>query len=93
MDAYAAGLLARPEVEEVVVFGSFERDTYAPGSDLDVLVVLRESRLPIRERAGEYRPLRFPVPVDLFAFTRTELDARRESPMATAFHASRWRYR
>lgn len=91
-DAYAAVLLARPEVEEVVVFGSFERDTYAPGSDLDVLVVLRESPLSIRDRAGEYRPVHFPVPVDLFAFTRSELEARRASPMAEAIHASRWRY-
>jgi len=92
MDAYAAVLLARPEVDEVVVFGSFERDTYAPGSDLDVLVVLRESPLGIRERAGEYRPLHFPVPLDLFPLTRSELAARRDSPMAQAFKASRWRY-
>jgi predicted nucleotidyltransferase len=92
MDAYAAVLLQHPEVEEVVVFGSFERHTYAPGSDLDVLVVLDESPLPIRDRAGEYRPARFPVPVDLFAFTRSELEARRDSSMAQAFHASRWRY-
>ena len=36
MDDYARKLLATyPEVEEVVVFGSFENDTYAPGSDID----------------------------------------------------------
>jgi predicted nucleotidyltransferase len=93
MDAYAARLLARPEVDEVVVFGSFERDTYAPGSDLDVLVVLRELPHSIRDRAGEYRPVRFPVPVDLFAFTRSELEARQASPMTQAFQTSRWRYR
>jgi uncharacterized protein len=93
MDAYAARLLARPEVDEVVVFGSFERDTYAPGSDLDVLVVLRELPLSIRDRAGEYRPVRFPVPVDLFAFTRSELEARQASPMTQALEKSRWRYR
>lgn len=93
MDAYASVLLARPEVEEIVVFGSFERDTYAPGSDLDVLVVLRESPLPIRDRPAEYRPARFPVPVDLFSFTRPELESRRGSPMAQALDASGWRYR
>jgi predicted nucleotidyltransferase len=93
MDAYAAALLARPEVDEIVVFGSFERDTYAPGSDLDVLIVLRESTLTIRDRAAEYRPVHFPVPVDLFAFTRSELEARRHSPMTQAFDSSRWRYR
>jgi uncharacterized protein len=93
MDAYAVVLLARPEVEEVVVFGSFERDTYVPGSDLDVLVVLRESPLPIADRPGEYRSAHFPVPLDLFPFTRLELEARRDSPMTQALEASRWRYR
>lgn len=93
MDAYAAALLVCPEVEEVVVFGSFERDTYAPGSDLDVLVVLRESTLPILDRPAEYRLLHFPVPIDLFAFTRAELESRRGSPLSQAFEASRWRYR
>jgi predicted nucleotidyltransferase len=93
MDAYAARLLLRPEVEEIVVFGSFERDTYAPGSDLDVLVVLCESSLPIRDRPGEYRPVRFPVPLDLFALTRSELETRQDSPMTQALEKSRWRYR
>ncbi len=92
MDEYAALLLARGDVEEVVVFGSFERGTYAPGSDLDVLIVLRDSTLPVRDRAAEFMPPSFPVPLDLFPFTRAELDERRGSPMTSAFGASRWRY-
>jgi uncharacterized protein len=92
MDAYAAALLARVEVEEVVVFGSFEQGTYAPGSDLDVLVVLRDAPLPLHDRPEQYRPARFPVPLDLFAFTRAELEARRHSPVVRAAQASRWRY-
>src|SRR3990167_4864548 len=71
VDAYAAELLQRPEVEEVVVFGSFETDTYAPGSDLDVLIVLRVSALPIHDRAAHYRGGALPVPLDLFPFTRS----------------------
>jgi len=93
MDAYASTLLARAEVEEVVVFGSFEQGTYAPGSDLDVLIVLRESSLTIGDRPAEYRPAHFPVPLDLFPFTRAELEARQGSPMSVAFDSSRWRYR
>jgi len=35
MDEYAREVLAtHPEVEEIIVFGSFENDTYAPGSIL-----------------------------------------------------------
>jgi predicted nucleotidyltransferase len=93
MDAFAADLLRRREVDEVVVFGSFETDTYAPGSDLDVLIVLRESELAVWDRPGEYRPATFPVPLDLFPFTRAELAARAGAPFARALDASRWRYR
>lgn len=93
MDGYAAALLQRPEVEEVVVFGSFETDTYAPGSDLDVLIVLKESPLAIRDRAAGYRGGPFPVPLDLFPFTRAELRARADAPFIRALDASRWRYR
>ena len=50
MDAYAARLLAsRPEVEEIVVFGSFAKGTYAPGSDIDVFLV-QIGRASCRER-------------------------------------------
>lgn len=92
MDEYAAALLARPEVEEVVVFGSFERGTHAPGSDLDVMIVLRHSSLPVHDRVDTYRPVRFPLPLDLFPFTREELEQRRGSPIVRAAHASDWRY-
>lgn len=93
MDRYAAVLLARPDVEEVVVFGSFEKGTYAPGSDLDVLIILSHADRPVWDRAGDLRPPRFPVPLDLFAFTRDELVARSATPFARALHASSWRYR
>lgn len=93
MDRYAAELLERPDVEEVVVFGSFELGTYAPGSDLDVLIVLSRADRPPRDRAEDLRPRRFPVPLDLFPFTRDELIARRDAPFVKALEASSWRYR
>lgn len=93
MDKYAAELLSRAAVEEVVVFGSFASGTYAPGSDLDVLVVLTASDVAPWERAGSLRPsFAFPVPVDVFPFTRAELAARAETPFAAALTASSWRY-
>jgi predicted nucleotidyltransferase len=93
MDAYAAALLQRPEVDEVVVFGSFETDTYAPGSDLDVLIVLKASSLAVFDRAAHYRGGSVPVPLDVFAFTRAELQARADAPFVRALDSSRWRYR
>jgi predicted nucleotidyltransferase len=83
MDEYARDLLAEhPEIEEVIVFGSFENDTYAPGSDLDVFIVLRDASDRPRERIARFLPDRsFTVPVDVFPFTRSEMEERRDSPL------------
>jgi len=92
-DAYAAHLLATwLDVEEVVVFGSFERGTYAPGSDLDIFIVLRDANQPVRDRIPALMPASFPVALDLFPFTREEIRERMPSPLIDAMAASRWRY-
>jgi predicted nucleotidyltransferase len=95
MDEYAGGLLAtHPEVEEIIVFGSFENDTYAPGSDLDVFIVLREASDSPRDRIPRFLPKEsLSVPVDVFPFTRAEIEQRRDSPLMAAVRRSRWRYR
>jgi predicted nucleotidyltransferase len=93
MDDYAARLIAgHPEVEEIVVFGSFEQGRWAPGSDLDVFLVLTSADRPVAERVVEFLPGAFPVGLDLFPFTRDEMAARAPSPLLDAVAASRWRY-
>lgn len=93
MDTYAARLLAEhTEVEEIVVFGSFAEGNWAPGSDLDVFVVLTHSPRAIRDRIPDLLPGAFPVGVDLFPFTRDEIAARTPSSLLTAVARSRWRY-
>ncbi len=92
-DAYAAALLSsRQDVEEIVVFGSFEAGSYAPGSDLDVLIVLTRADAPVRDRIPALLPRTFPVPADLFPYTRDELRERADSPIVRAADASTWRY-
>ena len=92
-DAYAAHLMAtRPEVEEVVIFGSFERGNYAPGSDLDVFVILSRDARPVRDRIPDLMPAAFPVGVDLFPYTRDEIRELTPSALLDAVAASRWRY-
>lgn len=61
-----------PEVERVIVFGSLVRNEAVPGSDVDLLLVLRESPLPFLDRLPVYTPSDFPVPVDVFPYTREE---------------------
>ncbi len=93
MDRWAEDLLAsHPEIEEIVVFGSFAEGTWAPGSDLDVLIRLSSSARPVRERIPELLPAHFPVPLDLFPFTGDELADRTGSPLLAAAERSRWRY-
>ena len=93
MDAYAAQLLAsHPEVEEIVVFGSFQNGTWSPGSDLDVFVVLARADQTVRDRLPALMPRRFPVGVDLFPYTREEMAALAPSPLLDAVARSTWRY-
>ena len=92
-DDYARRLLAEhPEIEEVIIFGSFANDTYAPGSDLDVFIVLRQASRPVRDRIATFLPASFPVPVDVFPFTRAEMEELASSPLLAAVTKSGWRY-
>lgn len=93
MDAWAERLFAvRPEVQEIVVFGSFAEGNWAPGSDLDVFVRLSGSPKPVRERIPELLPDSFPIGVDLFPYTDAEIVERVGSPVLEAVRRSRWRY-
>jgi predicted nucleotidyltransferase len=90
-DEYARELFATQL--EVIVFGSFANDTYAPGSDLDLFIVLNEANERPRERVRQFLPTRFPVPVDVFPFTRSEMEELRDSPLMVAIRKSKWRCR
>ena len=84
-----AFLAAHPGIEEIVVFGSFAEGTWAPGSDLDVFIVLSHSTKPVRDRIPGLLPGAFPVGVDLFPFTREEVAARTPSSLLDAVGRSR----
>jgi predicted nucleotidyltransferase len=62
-----------PEVEKVVIFGSFTKGQCVPGSDVDLLLILTESTIPLLERIPRYMPSAFPVPVDVFPYTKAEV--------------------
>ncbi len=64
------------EIERIVVFGSLARDEAVPGSDVDLLIILKESSIPILERIPKYAPNHFPVGVDVFPYTEDELEIK-----------------
>lgn len=75
LDEYVRGLAARhPELEQVVLFGSLARGTPVPGSDVDLLLVLGRSEQSFLNRIPGFLPTGFPVGIDVFPYTRAELE-------------------
>jgi predicted nucleotidyltransferase len=60
-------------------FGSYARDDWGVGSDLDLVVVLRESHVPFERRALAFDLGSLPVPADLLVYTVEEWDRMSES--------------
>jgi predicted nucleotidyltransferase len=74
LDSYVAALVAgHPEIERVVLFGSMARGGTVPGSDVDLMLVLSTSDEPFLDRVPVYTPDRFPVGIDVFPYTQTEI--------------------
>ncbi len=64
----------RPEVLRVIWFGSWVTGHPTPGSDVDICLVLSRADKPVRDRLPDYLPSKFPVGIDLFIYTQSELD-------------------
>jgi len=63
-----------PEVLGVLLFGSLARNDHAPGSDADLIVVVRRSSLPPEQRPASLPSLRAGVPADITVYTVEELE-------------------
>jgi predicted nucleotidyltransferase len=64
----------RPEIERVLLFGSLATGSAVPGSDADLLIVLRRADRPFLERIPHYTPENCPIGVDVFPYTRDEIE-------------------
>jgi Nucleotidyltransferase domain len=64
----------RPDLERLGYFGSYSRGDWGPGSDLDMVAVVRQSAVPFERRATDWDVLRLPVPADLLVYTSAEWD-------------------
>ncbi len=60
-------------------FGSYARGDWGVGSDLDVILVVRESGTPFIRRAADWDLTRLPVPADVLVYTEGEWQALTES--------------
>ena len=64
---------ARPEIEEIRLFGSLALGAANPHADADLLIVLDATELAFGDRLPRYKPLGSPVPMDVMVCTRAEL--------------------
>ena len=63
-----------PEIEAIYLFGSLATGGAVPGSDADLLIVLRGSELKFFDRMPRYQPDGVSIDVDVFPYSQHELD-------------------
>ncbi|WP_211204587.1 nucleotidyltransferase domain-containing protein [Ammonifex degensii] len=63
---------ARPEVVCIGYFGSYARGDWGVGSDLDLVIVVKESKFSFQRRGVEWDTTQLPVPADLLVYTEEE---------------------
>ena len=71
---------AHPEIAKIGLFGSYSKNNYAVGSDLDLLIIVtksEENRWFMRQAAID--TLTLPLPADLFVYTDEEAQRMEKS--------------
>jgi predicted nucleotidyltransferase len=73
---YVAEIIKRyNEIEKIFLFGSYARDDYIPGNDVDLLIVLSSyNKKFIRDRIPDFIPDYFPIGIDIIPITKKELE-------------------
>lgn len=66
---------SRPEIVRIGYFGSYARGDWGVGSDLDLIVVVRDSDQPFETRVLALDTDALPVPVDMLVYTEDEWQA------------------
>lgn len=80
LDKLVRTLSPLPEVERIILFGSYSRGRRDLLTDLDVLVVMR-TELPFLERLKTlYQMLVLPVDADILCYTPEEFEALKDGP-------------
>jgi len=62
-------------VVRIGYFGSYARGTTGPGSDLDVVIIVKSSDKPFERRGIDWDLTRLPVPVDVLVYTLREWES------------------
>jgi uncharacterized protein len=74
-------IVVRMQPQKVMIFGSYAKGTATIQSDLDILVI-KETELPMANRANEVKPILFQalIPVDVHIYTPEEVEVFGKEP-------------
>jgi predicted nucleotidyltransferase len=89
----ADAAVRHPDAIRIGVFGSFARGEWAFGSDLDLLVIVRDADTPIVERSNAWETSSLPVPVDLLLYAQSDWERLQDTPSRfrdTLAREARW---
>lgn len=85
----------RDDLDAVGIMGSYARGDWGVGSDVDIVVVVKQSALPFMSRAREWTVQGIPVPADVLVYTGEEWEAMCRGPQRSALADAQvyWVYR
>lgn len=61
-----------PEIVRVGLFGSYARGDWGVGSDIDAVIIVRETLVPFVERARQFDTYPLPLSTGLLVYTEAE---------------------
>lgn len=61
-----------PEVIRIGLFGSYARGDWGVGSDIDLVIIMRDTTIPFIERARHFDTSDLPLSTDLLVYTQAE---------------------
>ena len=65
-------ILNNANVVRIGYLGSYARENAGPGSDLDVVIIIKSSDKPFERRGADWDLTHIPVPVDVLIYTSRE---------------------
>lgn len=80
LEGIVAALARRPEVQQVILFGSYAEGRADLLTDLDLLIVIESPHDFVTRTAELYRDLESSVDLDLLVYTPEELERNRHRP-------------
>jgi uncharacterized protein len=67
-----------PELLRAGFFGSYAKGNWGVGSDLDILLIVRETGTPFIERGSSWDVRTLPVPVEIIIYSQEEWESMRK---------------